>query len=561
MWAEAAAVPAASLNRTNLNEYRMKTHCTNSQTKTRSSLLAFALALTLLGSAGAARAADDLIFNTFDTDPISGIAWQNWRDYVLSHELVWDGTQDADGNANSGCMYVTIDWPTTDNPTHTTGWKDVQVAFGSPVGEFVRDDYLTVEAMVKVDVTNSFTALNGKYGRIEFVCNGGTGGWKGAGGVSLAVTNGWQRISRPLPSVDPGATFNQVVLMFVSNGGDVMTNTVRYWIDNVMITAPPSVNTNRPSLSIAKAPPAGLTCMATAPGDAWQRQMIRTVNNSYSWDTATAASNTTTYAITVADLPGGAQSGFEAMMYLIPENGMSNPDGASVDWDSANVAYFTISALANGAGRGNFRYKVNSAGGENFKSWTDHDCATGPLGTWQLTFNNNTNITITAPDSTGKSLTIPEADAANFQGGLIAYFGIRPANEARIGQSATFSRIKITGAAATIDDTFVSSGPPYVLDPATWVKKASSPQGIFITAPDAKYWVSWPQPDSGYTNLFATDNLSKRLANNEWVALPVDATGWLNVAGARRLTVINQSALNAAFSYAPTNCFFGLFHP
>ena len=90
--------------------------------------------------------------------------------------------------------------------------------------------------------------------------------------------------------------------------------------------------------------------------------MVRTVNNSYSWHTATAASNTTTYAITVADLPGGAQSGFEAMMHLIPETGMSNPDGGSVDWDSANVAYFTINANANGTGKGNFRYKTNSAG-------------------------------------------------------------------------------------------------------------------------------------------------------------------------------------------------------
>jgi hypothetical protein len=183
------------------------------------------------------------------------------------------------------------------------------------------------------------------------------------------------------------------------------------------------------------------------------------------------------------------------------------------------------------------------------------------LGIWQLTFNNNTNVTITAPDGTSSSLTIPDTDVANFQGNLIAYFGTRPGNESRIVQSATFSRIKITGAAATIDDTFVSSGPPYDLDPATWVRKAASPQGIFITAPDAKYWLTWPLPDNGYTNVYVTDNLNKKLGNGEWTGLPVDATGWLNVAGARRLTVVNQSALNAAFSYAPTNCFFGLFHP
>ena len=53
----------------------------------------------------------------------------------------------------------------------------------------------------------------------------------------------------------------------------------------------------------------------------------------------------------------------------------------------------------------------------------------------------------------------------------------------------------------------------------------------------------------------------KKVANGQWLGLPVSATGWLNVAGDRRFTVVNQSALNAAFSYAPTNCFFELFHP
>ena len=86
------------------------------------------------------------------------------------------------------------------------------------------------------------------------------------------------------------------------------------------------------------------------------------------------------------------------------------------------------------------------------------------------------------------------------------------------------------------------------------------PQGIFITAPDTSYWVTWPQPDGSFTNLYATDNLSKKLGSAVWLSLPADATAWLNVAGDRRLTVVRQSTLNTAFSYAPTNCFFGLFH-
>jgi hypothetical protein len=547
------------MSQTNTNEYSMKTPPTKPQSKTRPSLLLLVLGLALLGPAGAARA-DDLLVNTFDFD-ISGIAWQNWRTYVLGHDLTWDASQDADGNASSGSMYVTIDWPLASDPNWNNGWNDVQVAFAA--GSFDPAEYLEVEAYIKIDETNSSTAMNGtSYGISGLYLSGGDGGWRQVQGYRvLNVTNGWQRISGSLATISPGTTSSQVVVGLISQAGHSLTNTVRYWLDNVKLIGPPSVHTNRPALSIAKAPPAGLTCMATAPDNAWQRQMVRTVNSSYSWHTATAASNTTTYAITVADFPGAAQSGFEAIMHLIPVAGMSNPDGGSVDWDAAHVIYFTITANADGTGRGNFRYKVNSAGAENFQSWTNHDCATGPLGTWQLAFNHDTNVTMMAPDGTSASFIIPDTDAANFQGDLIAYLGVRPAAASRIGESATFSRIKITGTPATIDDTFVSSGPPYDLDPATWVRKASGPQGIFITAPDAKYWLTWPQPDGGFTNLYVTDNLNKKLGNGEWSSLPVDATGWLNVAGARRLTVVNQSALNAAFSYAPTNCYFGLFHP
>lgn len=536
----------------------MKTHHVRPQSKTRPGLLLLVLGLALLGSAGAARS-DDILFG-FDID-ISALGFQEWRafSYVTSGTAEWDGNQDAATNPSSGSLYITADWPQTG---WVTGWKDIQFYFNTP-SPVTPADYLTLEADIKIDVSNSSLATGGaSYGISGLYLSGGSNpGWQQVQGYRiLNATDGWQHISGSLAGF-PGSNYTALVVGLISQSTHTLTNTVRYWIDNVRITAPPSVHTNRPAITIAKAPPAGLTCMATAPSDAWQRQMVRTTNNIYSWHTTSAASNTTTYAITVADIPGGAQSGFEAMMYLIPENGMSNPDGGSVDWDSANVAYFTINANANGTGKGNFRYKTNSPSGENFQSWTDHNCAAGPLGTWQLTFNYDTNVTILAPDGTSTSLTIPDDAAALFQGNLIAYFGVRPASTARIGLSATFSRIKITGAAATIDDTFVSSGPPYDLDPARWVKKASSPQGIFITAPDAKYWLAWPLPDGGYTNLYVTDNLNKKLGNGEWVGLPVDATGWLNVAGASRLTVVNQSALNAAFSYAPTNCFFGLFHP
>jgi len=83
---------------------------------------------------------------------------------------------------------------------------------------------------------------------------------------------------------------------------------------------------------------------------------------------------------------------------------------------------------------------------------------------------------------------------------------------------------------------------------------------VFVTAPDAQYWVTWPMPDGGFTNLYATLSLTNKLAKSQWVSLPSNATGWLNVAGVQRVTVVNKSTLTAAFSSVPANCFFSLFH-
>jgi hypothetical protein len=180
------------------------------------------------------------------------------------------------------------------------------------------------------------------------------------------------------------------------------------------------------------------------------------------------------------------------------------------------------------------------------------------LGTWTLTINNNTNVTLTAPDNTSTNFTMAASDAAIFQDPLFVYVGDQPNVNANIGQSSTFSQLTITGAADSIDDNFASDG---TLNTNIWANDtASDENGIFVTAPDGKYWLTWPTPDGGFTNVFATDNLTNQIANGQWQGLPSASTGWVLVGGNERLTVINQSTLNTAFGYQPTNVFFELYH-
>jgi hypothetical protein len=496
--------------------------------------------------------AQDLVVNTFDNDGggTFGLDWYNFRTYAYGVTYTFDPTQDSTGNTNSGSMYVTVQWPTNSDSRWNQNWNDIQFAFYTP--PFNPTNYIAYDLDIKVDIAHSSSALDGSsYGAVELIVNNP---WTTVvGWAPLAVTNGWQHFSGVFSGI-PSQTNSEAVIGFISNGGDTLTNTVSFWIDNVIFTAPPTVNTNRPMLSLAKAPPAGLTCIASKPLGTYQRQMIGTVNSDYSWNTATAVSNTTTYSMTIASFPGANYTGFNSQMIFVPQSGMVvTPFDDNVDWDSANVAALFVGKNPDQTATATFQYKTNNPSSWNTALMVQKSCASGPLGKWSLTFSNNTNVTLTAPDNTSTQFTIPAADAAYFQDPLFVYVGTQPNNNANVGQSSTFRNVQISGSAGSINDSFTSLN-------TNWTMYAADPSGIIITAPDAKYWVTWPFPDTGFANLYATDNLNKKLGASEWLTLPSAATGWISIGGVERLAVVNQSTLNAAFGYVPTNCFLGLFH-
>lgn len=192
------------------------------------------ISLTLLGEATAALA-DNLIIDTFDTN-ISGIVWSNFKDYVTGHDMVWDGSQDAGGNPNSGSLYLTLNWPLTSDPKWNSSWQDAQLFWATPL--INPADYINFECDIKIDVANSFPALDGSYGRLGLYVNNPSWGTVAAY-VPLANTNGWQHIAGSFSAVPGGTTYSQAILGFISNAGSALTNTVALWVDNIIFTALP----------------------------------------------------------------------------------------------------------------------------------------------------------------------------------------------------------------------------------------------------------------------------------------------------------------------------------
>jgi len=504
-------------------------------------------AITMICSAIVANG-QDLIVNSFDTDQggTLGLDWSNFRSYVYGVNYSFDPTQDSTGNPDSGSMYITVNWPTNSDPNWNETWNDIQFGFGSP--QFYPTNYINCEFDIKVDVTNSYTATDGTYGAIELIINNP---WTSViGWAPLIATNGWQHISGSLAAITGGPN-SEVVIGLVSTGSGSLTNTVSYWIDNIVLTAP--ATTNSPVLSIGRPPSPGLTCLSSQAGGTWQRQIIGTVGGNYSWNTAEAASNSVTYSMTITNFPGAAYSGYEGRFYLISGLMYGQVD-SDVDYNATNVVYLAVQENADQSATASFYYKTNCPGNENFQSTETNICATGPLGKWSLTFNNNTNVIMTAPNGTVNGFTIPSAIAGDFQNPMYVYLGDRPNNNSYIGQSATFSRFTISGANANVNDNFSE------FNTNTWLNSAADPNGIILTTPDTRFWVTWSLPDGGFSNVYATDNLTNQLVNSQWLALPSASTGWLNVGGVNRLAIINESTLDAAFTNAPANCYFELFH-
>jgi hypothetical protein len=154
------------------------------------------------------------------------------------------------------------------------------------------------------------------------------------------------------------------------------------------------------------------------------------------------------------------------------------------------------------------------------------------IGTWSVSFHNNTNITLTASDNSTLDLTMPDADFPLYEPvtkGVSALFGVQPNADTRVGLSATISRIKITkGSTVVVDDPFQTGQ----LDPAKWIVRAQDPGGIFTAPPDVALFISWDLPDTGFS-----------LKASSVLTGPWSTYGTPMPVGARKLVLVGKTAL------------------
>jgi hypothetical protein len=420
-----------------------------------------------------------LVLKTFDTGEsvTSDPAVFNWWGNGLQ-TYSWS-SNDANNNPSSGSLQVVA-------PFNGSGDQFVCTI---PVAQQVLPSYTNLEFDLYWD-TSSPTRNDGSYAYLEIGLKNTdwSQDWLPAYNVPASNGGNWVHVVVPI-----ALSINNAIdgIIFKMNGGNwsnPTSGTVGFWVDNIMLTGP--IQALPPSMTVQKAIP-GLRIWASQANNSVQRDEVRTVNNDHTWYN----SSPRTYSMTLASFPEQSHTNFQAHMFLIPLSAMPSgegPDNAWEDYHATNIVEVQINNTGDGRATGMFMVKTNAPGSDgNMRTTGTLAIITNStaLGTWSVTFNNNTDVRLTSPSGAYTNFTVPAGAAALFGGGLCVYFGIDPNADADAGQSATFTHLQITGG-DPINDTFSGAA----LDTNTWAVTSMDQVGTAFVPPTGVFWLSWSLP-------------------------------------------------------------------
>jgi hypothetical protein len=466
--------------------------------KNLSCLSAFALGVLASTTVASAQLASDINVNNFD-DASENANWAKWWGSAATSDIAVDFTQDASNSPSSGALKLVANFDAAAFPgdnqfAYSGGLQPGSSSFTARVIDASAYDKLTFDLLW--DTTNS-PSSGGNFGGLDIGLATAGSGQVWLTNVTITADPGWHHLVIPIDPTLPGLTNVGGIVLKMWNAD--ITGTATFWVDNVNLVAS-SVVAPPPTLDISRAITPGLNLYASNPNDQYQRQNIRLINNSgTSW---VNAADPVSYSVAIANYP--TQANFQTHIMLVP----GTPGNESApDWNEPNVIFFDIHNNGDGSGYAAFRYKTNAPNGNAmYYDGTGNPGTVGSStmrGTWTVSFNQNTNVTLTAPDGTTTSFVIPDEAAALFAEPLNLYVGVQPNTLSNIGQGAVINQVAITnGSYAVVSDNF-SQG----LDSSVWQKVAADQNGIVPVPNDAVCWVNWTLPDSGF-NLQSTPSLN-----------------------------------------------------
>ena len=421
-------------------------------------------------------------------------------------------------------------------------------------------NFTNVAFDIYVGTNNVPNPVDGNFGPLSVGVINTSYGYEGFGNpagtitIPAAASNGWVHISVPIDHTIANITsIPGIAFTFANYNGYPTNQTFTFWMGNLTMgysgALPPP-----PSVTLTKSAP-GLTQFADSQ-PTYNRQDLRTDMSgtaNVTWFNHPGA----TYSWTIASFPGTSNPNFLAGLNLMPElTNCSDPD-----WTGTNDIWVALENNADGTVSAGIAYKTNQSVGNSqlfaaptqlipYQNETAGLTVPSAIGTWTLTFNNNTSITLTAPNGASTNVVIPDYVAALYNGYVAAYLYTSPQNAANIGQYCTFSAYKITSVATPVNEDLTSGAlsSPFLQTISqnyfyTGNYTNHPPDQIFATSADA-YWLSWTLPAPGYSPVSST-----ALQNVPWGTV----SGNIFQNGAQHWIKISKSSLPGA-----SQGFFGL---
>ena len=504
---------------------------------------AFIAMLALFIGSNHAFGASNIEFGPTGTE--SGIAnadgtWINmWGPAFVS--TTFDANNPPPSGDTTGSIYNQGNW------TGDTGGMDDynMISPGTWFGDVVFNgaDYTSIELDFKYDVTNStITPISAANLNVGF----DTGyDFVGITNLSFNPANStlgdgkWHHLSIPVSASQPGIGSADGVSYYIWNPAGT-SGTMDYWMANVQLIAR-VVPVAPPTMSVLKTVP-GLVQFADSTPN-YNRQDIRTDNSGTANLTFYGQPGPVTYSWTIASFPSAAHSNFLAGFTLTPDPVASQtyPDP---DWSATNVIWVALENNADGTVTAGIAYKTNqpTANGQEYAApgqlvpynvETNGLTVPSAVGTWSLTFNNNTNITLTAPNGSSTNVTYDPNVAALFKGYVGAFLYSSMVVSANVGQYCIFSSYKITGVGTPVNENLTSGGltAPFLelISQNYGVGDTNPPDQIFVTGNDV-YWLNWELPDNGFSAV-SSPTLQNPTWNDVNENLLLNGTAhWLKVA-------------------------------
>ena len=518
--------------------------------KLRPVLVLAALATACLVSKSQAATITNTYTQPFDaagnTTPFTGgsvAGWLNWYGLYGNTAMTNDPAMDAGNDPTSGSLKVYL-------PFGPGG--DQQAFFGSFHNQYGYDFTDTADGLLYTNITFDVRVAAGtkpnaagNFGSIGvgFYQTGTMGNLTIPGSAS----NGWVHLALPIDKTKAGISSIAAFLFVYQSYSGYPTNPITFWIDNASLNkgGPPPAP---PTLSMEKPIP-GLNVIDSSPGINDRQSILSTTTSGNSW---VGNATPVTYSFTITNFPTG--SSIVAQMFLIGGVSAIPSYETAPDYNEANVVLFAVQGSPTAA-QATFQYKVAEpngnamiygnapytnapgSGAANFGSGNLGAVASSTVyGTWKLTFANNTNITVMAPDGTSTNFTITAADAAAFSdaSGFSVLLGSQPNSTPAIGQRVVYSRVQIQGVANPLDDNFMTDS---TLNTNLWTKLASAPNGVLVVPTNTAYVVNWTVPDIGFSLQIASN-----LTSSPWQSALLTPVGQI---GGFKTTLVPSSSLPA----------------